>query len=640
MRKKRKKKGEEDGDEAEKSPESAEVEDRNKKIKRTDVSRRKQERKNLESSVIKCSLSGRFCQDARYWTPEARSVMLQILDEQVESLSQMMVRGSMVANEVLLTCLRENLPLPDLSSTNFFRHCIVGKSNDPLVSRVLGTVFENHPEIPRLKGDWAAINILTNRYVTNVKNSFVVPFLDRQKAFVKKWLKHGDLDKSYKFDIICEINGWPRRTPRVFPAEVHELIKRHRELLEEPQDLHPKNLRPHVVVLYYHELQRFYDNVGCARISLLPLCTSKRHFMTIDSTVLLNMLLNVADIMENQAPGWIQDIALYDKMCSDAIHVCRDEMWKKTFGLRKLKTSSKRRFDYQIDTDGISGCFHFSHPKPPQIVDTNDSDRKHFLDAKRIISIDPGRTNLVTAYDSYLDRFFTLTRKDYYGAFRGSDRKIKMWEKELQPINTELSEFSLQSADPLKCQGYRNTYLRWYLTIWRSRLAFNRARESLNIFFKKRKCLDTFFAKMRGPKDSPKPKVAYGAASIRPHAHGEMSAPVKYVLKACSKMYHTTMVNEHLTSKIHEACGSRMHPVKNEGEPANCSIRGLYWCPTCRKLVNRDRNAALNILLVARCTEGRPNHLAFGQQAVYMRKLTLLPRKNKEEWVWYLRSGE
>lgn len=109
-----------------------------------------------------------------------------------------------------------------------------------------------------------------------------------------------------------------------------------------------------------------------------------------------------------------------------------------------------------------------------------------------------------------------------------------------------------------------------------------------------------------------------------------MSAPVKYVLKACSKMYHTTLVNEHLTTKTHEACGSRMHPVKNEGESANSSIRGLYWCPTCRKLVNRDRNAARNILLVARCIEGRPNHLAFGQPAVYMRKLTLLPPKRQK----------
>jgi hypothetical protein len=625
MKKKRKKKddGGDDDDEAQQDGGGAE-----RKVRRLDVSRRKQERKNLNSSVIKCSLSGRFCQDARHWTPEARAVMLRILDKQVESLSQMMVRGSMVANEVLLTCLRENLPLPPLSSINFFRHCIVGKSDYPIVTRVLEEQFQNHPAISRSKGDWAAINILTNRYAVNAKNSFCVPFLDRQKAFLTKWLEHRELDKSYRFDMICEINGWPRTTPRVFPSEVHELIKRHRQLLEEPQDLHPKRLHPHLVVPYYYELQCFYDNIGYARISLLPLCTPKRHFMTIDSTVLLKMLLNVLEEMGENAPDWIKDIAFYDNVYGDAIHACRDEMWQKTFGLKKLKTSSKRRFDHQVDTDGISACFHFSYPKPPEPTDPSaTNDRTHFLDAKRIISIDPGRTNLVTAYDSYFDKFYTFTRKDYYGVFRGSMEKLKTWEKHMQPINEELSQFSLRSGNADRCEGYRNVYFKWYYSIWRARLAFNRARESLNIFFKKRKVLDQFFAKIRGPNTVPAPKVAYGAASIRPHAHGEMSVPVKYILKVCQKMHHTTMVNEYLTTKTHEACGSRMHPVKNEGEPANYSVRGLYWCQTCRKFVNRDRNAALNILLAARCIEGRPNHLAFGQPAVYMQTLALLPPK-------------
>lgn len=620
MKKKRKK--DDEGEETK----GENVSDEGNKVRRLDVSRRKQARKNLTTSVLKLSLNGRFCQDSQYWTLEAREVMLQLLDEQVESLSQMMVRGSMVANEVLLTCLRGNLPLPDLS-TNFFRHCIVGKSNNPQISHVLDTRFQNHPLIERVKGDWAAINILTNRYVVNVKNSFHVPFLDRQKAFLIKWLEHRELDKYYRYDITCEINGWARTTPRVFPSEVHELIKRHRQLLQEPQDLHPKLLDPHIVVCYYHELQCFYDNIGCARISLIPLCTPKRHFMTIDSTVLLNMLINVVEKMGENAPCWIKDIVLYDKMCDDAIHVCRDEMWRNTFGLKKLNTSSKRQFDYQIDTDGISACFHFSYPKPPDQTERDQNDRSSLMDAKRIISIDPGRTNMVTAYDTYLDRFFTFTRKHYYSSFRGSMEKLKAWEQKMKPINEEMSEFSLRSANAVKCEGYRNVYFKWYFDIWRSRLALNRARESLNVFFKKRKVLDQFFAKMRGPKDLPKPKIAYGAASIRPHAHGEMSVPVKYVLKVCKKFYDTTMVNEYLTTKTHEVCGSRMHPVRNEGEPANHWIRGLYWCQTCRKFVNRDRNAALNILLAARCIEGRPNHLAFGQPAVYMQTLALLPPK-------------
>jgi hypothetical protein len=631
MKKKRKKANGNNDDE-----DDNDDDDKPKRIKRPDRAQRLQERKNLENSVIKCSLAGRLSANVRHWTPDARAVMVQLLDEQVESLSQMIVRGSMVANEVLLTCLRENVPLPDLSNNNFFRHCVVGKSNNPVVNRVLQTHFANHPEITRVKGDWAAVNIMTNRYAVNAQNSFIHAFLNRQRAFVAKWLEFRQLPKTHKFGIIQTINGWPGATPNHFqdPA-IHELIKRHRQLLQEPQDLHPKDLHPHVVIRYYYELQQFYDHAGFARISLLPLCDQKRHFMTIDSTVLLNLLLNVFEKMGEQAPTWIQDIALYNNMCSDAIHACRDEMWHKTFDLKTIKRSLKRTFDHQVDTDGIAACFHFTFPKRGGGGDDTSAGTSEnvnpFVDAKRIIAIDPGRTNMVTAYDSYFNKYHTLTRKEYYGAFSGSTRKLQGWEDKLQPVHEEMSEYSLRSADVAKCQGYRNVYFKWYYAIWTSRLALNRAREKLNIFSKKKQVLDRFFANMRGPKDAPTPKVAYGASSIRPHAHGEMAVPVKGVLKVCRKYYSTTMVNEYLTTKTHEACGSRMHPVMNEDGAPNRPIRGLYWCPTCGKFVNRDRNAAINILLLARCTEGRPDHLAFGQAHVQMQTLALLPVKKTRE---------
>jgi hypothetical protein len=615
--KKRRKKPDEDYDDQDDKP---------KKVKRPDVAQRLQDRKGLDSSVIKASLSGRFCQFGHHWSAEARATMLQILDEQVQNLSQMVVRGSMVANEVLLTCLREGLPLPDLDKTNFFRHCVVGKSSDPIVSRLLETRFANHPDIARIKGDWQAVTILSNRYAVNARNSLIHAFLSRQQAFVRRWLEFQNLPKQHKWGIIRHINGWPCNDDFEEPA-VQALIKRHRELLQEPQDLHPKNLHPHVVVRYYYELQLFYDNVGCAKFSLLPLCDQKRHFMTIDTTVLLHLLLEVSNRMGAHAPTWIQVIAEYNKICSDTIHIFRDDMWDKTFD--RIKRSSKYRFGHLVDTDGIAACFHYDTPKAAVDADVGGGYHSPFTDAERVIAIDPGRTNLVTAYDSYFDTYHTLTRKEYYGTFRGSTRKLGIWERTLQPVHEEMSEYSLRSADEAKCEGYRNVYYKWYYTIWASRLALNRAREKLNIFSKKKQALDRFFQKMKGPSDAPAPKVAYGAASIRPHAHGELSVPVKGILKVCQKYLSTTMVNEFLTTKTHHACGSRMHPVKNEGEDASVRpIRGLYWCPTCGKFVNRDRNAALNILLAARCADGgRPNHLAFGQAYVHMPTLTLLPTK-------------
>ena len=150
-----------------------------------------------------------------------------------------------------------------------------------------------------------------------------------------------------------------------------------------------------------HELQGFYDRIGCARITLMPLCSAKRHFMTIDTTVLLNLLLNVHDQLVVLTSQWIQDVALYNSMCADAIDACR-EMWHKTFGLKTIKGIHRKTFDHQVDTNGISACIHFSIPKRGRSTEVSTEDhspKTAFKEAERIIAIEPGRTNFVTAYD-------------------------------------------------------------------------------------------------------------------------------------------------------------------------------------------------------------------------------------------------
>ena len=92
----------------------------------------------------------------------------------------------------------------------------------------------------------------------------------------------------------------------------------------------------------------------------------------------------------------------------------------------------------------------------------------------------------------------------------------------------------------------------------------------------------------------------------------------------------TNFLNEYLTTKMHAECHSRMHPVANRStneSPTNehkHSVRGLLWCPTCKKFVNRDRNASVNILHVYQNSE-RPEYLRFGQEAVKMQVMPLLP---------------
>ena len=118
----------------------------------------------------------------------------------------------------------------------------------------------------------------------------------------------------------------------------------------------------------------------------------------------------------------------------------------------------------------------------------------------------------------------------------------------------------------------------------------------------------------------PKPIIAYGAASIRAGGRGELNVPAKAVYVACRRFYLTFKVNEHLTTQCHSECGSRMHPVGLKRP-----VRGLKYCPVCKKFVNRDRDACKSIDHVASSIL-RPYYLRFKRPYEWKQALDLLPQ--------------
>lgn len=74
--------------------------------------------------------------------------------------------------------------------------------------------------------------------------------------------------------------------------------------------------------------------------------------------------------------------------------------------------------------------------------------------------------------------------------------------------------------------------------------------------------IDRFFVGLL-KHDRRKPTIYYGATKLSPGGRGELSVPVKRILHACRRFYRVILVNEHLTTKTHSRCGSRMHPIKN-----------------------------------------------------------------------------
>ena len=81
------------------------------KAKRPDVTARKNLHKNLVEPYVKCALPGRLAPD---WPPIVRDVFNDNLERQILSTPEIVVRGSLLVNEVLPHYLRHEFPFSAL----------------------------------------------------------------------------------------------------------------------------------------------------------------------------------------------------------------------------------------------------------------------------------------------------------------------------------------------------------------------------------------------------------------------------------------------------------------------------------------------------------------------------------------------
>ena len=626
------------------------------KAKRPDVTARRNLRKTLVEQCVKCALSGRLAPD---WDPSLRALLMDNLERQIRSTSEITVRGSLLANEVLLHCLRQGLPLPPLTKS-FFNACFLqglkrssrqSKSDFTVVQDVYDNEFYDYPRIQRTRGDCQAITIAAARYGTNLKTSVLHSFLGRQKAFVGTWLQYHELESEElsAYRVQCLINGWekpplPRKRkrkkdndkgdePEELPAKVSAFIEDERKLLGNPTDfvITKKTCAENLVHYLFHILE-FYRVHGVGRgFSIAPVCQIKRHFMTIDTTVLFELLKNVAAKADPEScPEWLTALGKMSlpTFFQEKHQGLRDAAWNATFNIDGLRR--RRTFGHQIDTDGVAMTVHF-HVTIRKRAKHQKRIKQQPHAFRRIVAIDPGRTNLVTALDSSTSKLRTLTRGEYYKKARihRLQKKTRAWELPLRGVVSAWANTSIRTSSPSLAYAYRQVVVRNYDRLWALRFEKKRAREALACFAGKQQVMDSFFSSFinRGEE---KPIIAYGAASFHPTGKGEVSVPVKGVLKACRKHYQTVLVNEYLTTKVHHACGHRLNPIASQtAERPVRAVRGLCWCQTCTKFVSRDGNAVHNILGVFKTNVynggTRPHALRFGQPRQVVQTLLKLP---------------
>jgi len=106
--------------------------------------------------------------------------------------------------------------------------------------------------------------------------------------------------------------------------------------------------------------------------------------------------------------------------------------------------------------------------------------------------------------------------------------------------------------------------------------------------------------------------LAYGSAKFAPGGKGELSVPTTRAFKEMSYRFAIRLICEYRTSKVYWKDDSVLLRVaKKNANGILVDVRGLLWCGSTKetnKFVNRDLNAAVNILRCAKLPK-RPEML-------------------------------
>jgi hypothetical protein len=576
---------------------------------------------NTQERIVKCTLASCL---------QSADVLMPQIQQHVTNMSKMINKGSLVFARLLLHCVDKRLEMPDLKCDTLYFQCFnvgIGTLLKPIaiVQEVWNTYFAGvfpAASINKVFCNPQFISYAARKYKTNFHNSLFMTLEGRQKLRVRQWCELNRVDKQSINTICRAINGLECRTAP--PEAATGLIAEHRQILglQAGERVNKAWIQQHMssVVLYFHHILKMLEDTDSKRFTLAPISQIGRQFISIDAISLCSIL-----------NGLPPEAAL------PRVHYTDDKtaLFATAFQWQHL-SSSKFKFNFHIETDGVAACFHFHMPiGSGENVAGNPSSRPPTVHHnplpadRRVIAIDPGRKNIMCAAERTSQgavRTYNLSRNQYYSSagMRRGQRQVQNWMQETAQQNTVYAESNLKTVKPAQWQLFLVNYASVYDRLWNARLAKKWARKDFRIYCLKRKTLDRFFQSMASPAGQPPPIIAYGAAMFSASGNGgEESVPVQSTSKRCMQHYRTVFIDEFRTSQVCHRCAHRTQPVAKMKDVVNTttkrverkmySVRGLRWCcsTTCtRTFLNRDVNAALNILQCARAgTHARPGKL-------------------------------
>jgi hypothetical protein len=589
-----------------------------KKSKRPDRAEKLAARKGLSETVVKTSLFGKLQGDKDF-----KKKALDAIEERVINCSKRVQNASVALNLMIKERFEgqndlKSVVVPEFWDQTIVRQLVLGVQDSTKPNPHVVDFFQRYPdfvlELPRHLGDRNIYTFAAKKYLVNAKNHLVINF----QSVLKKYLYNlSGLEKEDAIQALKLINGWCLADPDKDKETVKEVVRIVKEdVLGIDLDAQigklwfkgdanlPAMLRLFVFVSRLIDIKQESDKNSKDKdkdkdkdkktkevkaFNLLPISRIKPQFITMDSHCLYGLLNELGAIKHDCNEATFLELSM--------------EHWNAFLDTSSVKGKNKS-FTRTIDTDGVSINMHFTRPKNTmdKVADAKDVVN---LKGKRVLGIDPGRSNILTVVEELEDgktKSYRLTRSQYYreaGMVRAGI-KTKEWQLGLVPLIQELSEASPKGASLEKFNVYLASWNKNKDALWEEYTKKRWREQRLRLYGGKKRVFSKFLNRLESKEEGVETILAFGSAKFAPGGKGEVSVPTTRSFKECSYRFPTLSIDEFRTSRISYKNDQLLRSVgKLNDEGKVVTVRGLLWCQSTNenvgKFVNRDLNAALNI---------------------------------------------
>jgi hypothetical protein len=565
--------------------------------KRPDRAEKLQSKTVLQETVVKCSLKKsllgvdkqkiidsinermKLCSFRTYWASVGINLLIRENVDQYDDLTK--------------------VEFPEFWDQTFIRQMMLGTDDALKKIPCIMDLHKRHPQLlkrcKRHLGDRNIYSFAAIKLSTNIKNHLRVNF-DRT---LKKYLYNvSGLNEEEVLNVLIDILGFKTRKINELKkervTEVNKQIHILRKLLglEKGKSVSKLWMKindnlPKILKLFIMT-NKGLEATNKKLINILPICRIKSHFITIDSSSMLGILEELEMIKNKKS-------------------LLNEELWKSIIDIDRIRGKDKT-FTGTIDTDGVVVNVHFQKPK---VVVQNT---KTNVENKRVIGVDPGRTNIFTMAEidraTGLIKSYRLTRNQYYSksGMLKARKQTQKWNLKIKDDLERMSKNSPKSVEVSKFLKYIKIVDKVQKRIWKEYFNKRWRRQRFRLYGGKKRTFAKFLNTLGRPNEI---VLAFGNAKFAPGGKNEVSVPTSRAFKECHSRFKIEVIDEFRTSKINYKDDQVLDLVATRSSNDKViQVRGLLWCRSSGntnqskgKFVDRDVNAALNI---RRCIEDRP----------------------------------